>query len=181
MIYQNLDDIYAMIEQQHARFVAAINGLNDAQAQFRPAIDEWSIAEIAEHISIANHSFLRITYKLLKQAEAASAPPLAGLSLHHVLLNEEGQQKPERFPAPEIVKPQGGQNIADSLVKLEQNLADFQTARPRLAAADCSQAKFPHPAVGELNVYQWLIVLGEHLDRHRGQIERLKAAPGYPA
>lgn len=181
MAYQSLDDIYAMIEQQHARFVAAISGLNDAQAQFRPAEDEWNIAEIAEHISIAHHSFLRITYKLLKQAEAASAPPLAGLSLNHVLLNDAGQQKPEKFPAPEIVKPQGGESLANSLAKLVQNLADFQTVRPRLAAADCSQAKFPHPAVGELNAYQWLIVLGEHLDRHRGQIERLKAISGYPA
>jgi hypothetical protein len=181
VIYQKLDDIYAMIEQQHARFVAAICGLNDAQAQFRPAEDEWNIAEIAEHVSIANHSFLRITYKLLKQAEAASAPPLAGLSLNHVLLNDEGQQNPEKFPAPEIVKPQGGQSLTDSLAKLGQHLADFQTVRPRLVTADCSQARFPHPMVGEINAYQWLIVLGEHLDRHRGQIERLKATSGYPA
>ena len=85
MVYQKLDDIYAMIEQQHARFVAAVNGLNDAQAQFTPAENEWSIAEIVEHIGIANNSFLRVTYKLLKKAEAASAPPLAGLSLPHVL------------------------------------------------------------------------------------------------
>lgn len=181
MIYQKLDDIYAMIEQRHARFIAALSGLNDTQAQFRPAPDEWSIAEIAEHISIANHGFLRLAYKLLKQAEAAAAPPLTALSLGHVILDEEGRQSPLRFPAPESVKPQGEQALADSLAKLEQNLADFQIVRPRLAAADCSQAKFPHPLVGELNVYQWLIVLGEHLDRHRGQIERLKATPGYPA
>ena len=181
MIYQQLDDIYAMIEQEYARFVAAVSGLNEAQAQFRPMADAWNIAEIAEHISIANHGFLRITYKLLKQAEAASAPPLAGLSLNHVLLDEEGRQSPVRFPAPEVVKPQGGQARADSLTKLAQNLADFQTVRPRLAATDCSQTKFPHPIVGEINAYQWLIVLGEHLDRHRGQIERLKTAPDYPA
>ncbi len=181
MIYQKLDDIYAMIEQQHARFVAAVNGLNDAQAQFRPAENEWSIAEIVEHIGIANHSFLRVTYKLLKKAESATVPPLAGLSLQHVLLDEEGRQNPKRFTAPEIVRPQGGQALADSLAKIAQNLADFQAARARLEAADCSQAKFPHPAVGEINAYQWMIVMGEHFDRHRGQIEHIKAAPGYPA
>ena len=181
MLYQKLDDIYAMIEQQHTRFVAAISGLSDAQAQFRPAENEWSIAEIAEHIGSANNSFLRITYKLLKQAEAACAQPLAGLSLPHVLLDEQGRQNPQRFTAPEVVRPQGGQALAESLAKIAQNLADFQSARQRLEAVDCSQAKFPHPAVGELNAYQWMIVLGEHLDRHRGQIEHIKAAPGYPA
>lgn len=181
MIYQKLDDIYAMIERQHAGFVAALSGLNDAQTQFRPAQDDWSIAEIAEHIGITTDGFLRITYKLLKQAEAASAPPLAGLSLNHVLLDNAGRQNPLRFPAPERVRPQGGQAVAESLVKITRSLADFQVARPRLAATDCSQPKFPHPAVGELNAYQWMIVLGEHLDRHRGQIERRKAEPGYPA
>jgi hypothetical protein len=180
MVYQRLDDIYAMIERQHARFVAAASGLNDAQAQFRPAEDEWSIAEIAEHIGIANNSFLRVTHKLLKQAEAAGALPLAGLSLPHVLLDEEGRQNPQRFDAPGIVRPQGGQALTDSLAKIAQSIADFQAVRPRLEAVDCSQAKFPHPAVGELNAYQWMIVLGEHLDRHRGQIERIKTAPMFP-
>jgi hypothetical protein len=181
MVYQKLDDIYVMIEQQQVGFVAAVSGLNDAQVQFRLAEDEWTIAEIAEHIGIVNGGFLRITYKLLKQAESAGAPPLAGLSLSYVLLDAEGRQNPARFPAPEIVRPKGGQAVADSLAKITQNWADFQIVRPRLEAADCSQPKFPHPAVGEINAYQWLIVMGEHLDRHCGQIERLKAAPGYPA
>lgn len=181
MVYQKLDDIYAMIERQHAAFVTAVKRLNEAQTQFRPAEDEWTIAEIAEHVGIVNGGFLRLAYKLLKQAEAAGAPPLTRLNLPHVLLDSEGRQNPLRFPAPAMVKPQGGQAIADSLAKLAQNWADFQVVRPRLETADCSQPKFPHPAVGELNVYQWLIVLGEHLDRHRGQIERLKAAPTFPA
>ena len=180
MSYQSLDDIYAMLDREHAAFAAATNGLNEAQTQFRPAEDAWTIAEIAEHLGITNGGFVRIAYKLIKQSEAAGAAPLTGLALNHVLLTDDGQQNPRPFPAPDVVKPKGGQNLADSLAKIEQAHADIQTARPRLEGSDCSQATFPHPAVGPINPYQWMIVYGEHMDRHRGQIERIKAAPGFP-
>lgn len=181
MIYQSLDDIYAMLAREHAAFAITTAGLNDAQAQFRPAADAWTIAEIAEHLGITNGGFVRIAYKLIKQSEAAEASPLTGLALKHVLLTDDGQQNPQPFPAPDLVKPKGGQSLADSFAKIEQAHADIQTARPRLEASDCSPATFPHPAVGQLNPYQWLIVYGEHLDRHRQQIERIKAAPTFPA
>lgn len=180
MIYQSLDDIYAMLAREHVAFSAAVAGLTDFQAQFRPAEDAWTIAEIAEHLGITNGGFVRIAYKLIKQTEAAGAPPLAELELKHVLLTDDGQQNPRRFPAPDVVKPKGGQSLADSFAKIEQAHADIQGARPRLEASDCSQATFPHPAVGPINPYQWLIVFGEHMDRHRGQIERIKAEPGFP-
>lgn len=181
MIYQSLDDIYAMLAREHVAFAAAAAGLNDTQAQFRPAEDAWTIAEIAEHIAITNGGFVRIAYKLIKQSEAAATPPLAGLELKPVLLTDDGQQDPRRFPAPDVVKPKGGQSMTESFAKIEQAHADIQAARPRLEASDCSPATFPHPAVGQINPYQWLIVYGEHMDRHRGQIERIKAAPNFPA
>jgi uncharacterized protein YfkK (UPF0435 family) len=181
MIYQNLDDIYAMIAQEHRRFVAEVAQITETQAAFRPSADDWSIAEIAEHLAITNNGFLRIGFKLLKQAEAAGAPPLSALNLKHVLLTDEGQQNPIKFPAPDVVKPQGGQALAASLAKIEESRAGLEAALPRLKAADCSEYKFPHPAIGPISAYQWLIVWGEHMDRHRQQIQRLKATPGFPA
>ncbi len=180
MHYASLDDLYALLAREHVSFTAAAANLNEAQTQFRPAPDHWTIAEIVEHIAIVNSGFVRIGYKLIKQAEAAGAPPLAGLDLQSVLLTGDGRPLP-KFKAPDAVKPQGGQSLADSFAKIEQAHADIQGARARLAASDCSQCTFPHPAVGQLNPYQWLIVWGEHLARHRGQLEAVKAAPGYPA
>jgi uncharacterized damage-inducible protein DinB len=180
MHYNNLDDIYALIAREHTAFAAACANLGDAQTQFRPAENAWTIAEIVEHIAITNSGFVRIAYKLVKQAVAAGAPPLPGLNLKHVLLTDDGQPL-LRFSAPDAVKPQGGQSLPDSFARIEQAHADIQGARPRLEASDCSQQTFPHPAVGQLNPYQWMIVWGEHMARHRGQIERIKAAAGFPA
>jgi hypothetical protein len=175
MNYRTLDDIYALMESAQARFLAAVDGMTEAQINHRPAPDAWTIAEIAEHLSITNNGFLRITHKLLKQAEAAGVPALDELNLQSVLLLPDGSQPPP-FAAPERIRPQGGQALSDSLAKLAESLAGFHELRPRLIATNCSNEKFPHPAVGDLNAYQWMIVQGEHLDRHRGQVERIKVA-----
>ena len=118
---------------------------------------------------------------LLKQAEAAGAGPLNNFDVKAVLLMPDGSQIPTRFAAPDRVKPQGQQALADSLAKLAEALAGFHEVKPRLIATDCSAETFPHPAIGPLSPYQWMIVQAEHLDRHRGQVERIKQAVGYPA
>ncbi len=180
MIYHTIADIFAANERAQERFIAAISNLTEAQGNFRPAEDQWTIAEIVEHVSIVNDGFLRITHKLLKEAEAAPKPPKADLNLGHTSLNENGEQR-GRFQAPERVHPKGGVNIEESLAKLRATLAGFAEIQPRLEAVDLSEQMFPHPALGPFSAYQWMVLLGEHEDRHRGQIERLKADAEFPA
>lgn len=180
MIYHTIADILAANEQAQARFIVAVSNLTETQANFRPDENQWTIAEIVEHISIVNDGFLRLMYKLLKEAESAPKSPKADLSLGHTTLDENGQQPPP-FQAPDRVRPQGGVRIEDSLSKMRDSLAGFAEIRPRLEAVDLSEQMFPHPALGPLSAYQWMVLLGEHEDRHRGQIERLKASAGFPA
>lgn len=179
MIYHTVADILAANEQAQARFIAAVSNLTEAQANFRPDENQWTIAEIVEHISIANGGFLRITHKLLKEAESAPRPPRAVLNLGHTSLDENGQQPPP-VQAPDRVRPQGGSRIEDSLAKIRESLAGFAQVQPRLEAVDLSEQMFPHPTLGPINAYQWMALLGEHEDRHRDQIERLKASVGFP-
>jgi uncharacterized damage-inducible protein DinB len=179
MVYHTIADILAANEQAQSRFMAAVSNLTNEQADFRPDENQWTIAEIVEHISIVNDGFLRLTHKLLKQAESAPRPPMSDLNLGHTSLDENGQQ-PGPFQAPDRVRPQGGVSVEDSLAKMRASLAGFTEIQSRLEAVDLSEQMFPHPALGPINAYQWLVLLGEHEDRHRGQIERLKAAAGSP-
>ncbi|HEU0175639.1 MAG TPA: DinB family protein [Blastocatellia bacterium] len=180
MIYHTIADILAANERAQARFMAAVSDLTEAQANFRPDENQWTIAEIVEHISIVNDGFLRLTHKLLKEAESAPKPPEADLNLGHTSLDENGRQHPEPFQAPDRVRPQGGALIVDSLAKMRASLAGLAEIQSRLEAVDLSERVFSHPALGQINAYQWMVLLGEHEDRHRGQIERLKATAGFP-
>jgi hypothetical protein len=180
MIYRTLDEIYAAMESEQAKFVTEVSNLTEAQANYRPTAESWTTAEIAEHLAITNGGFLRIVHKLLKEAEASGAIASGEFEIKSVLLMPDGSQPPP-FQAPDRVKPQGSQSLPDSLAKLAESLAGFYETKPRLAAADCTAPTFPHPAVGPLNAYQWMVVQAEHLDRHRGQANRIKQTTGFPA
>jgi DinB superfamily len=181
MVYHNIADIFEMIEKADTRFAASIAGLTDIQQNFRPAPDRWTIAENAEHISIVNSGFLRLTHKLLKKAEADPKPAIADLELLSVTMTDEGELKPGKWSAPEMVLPQGSVCVADAMAKNQSVLNDLFNLRSRLELVDLSEQTWRHPMLGELNLYQWLLLLGEHEERHRLQIEVIKASTGFPA
>ena len=179
MIYHAIADIMAANERAQARFNAAVSTLSESQADFRPDENQWTIAEIVEHVSIVNDGFLRLTHKLLKEAESKPGPPKADLNLGHTSLDENGQQQGP-FQAPERVRPRGDARIEDSLAKMRASLDGLAEIRSRLEAVDLSEQMFPHPFLGPINAYQWMVLLGEHEDRHLSQIERVKATAGFP-
>jgi hypothetical protein len=181
MAYNSIAEIFAANEAAQAQFAAVMTGLTNEQANFRPADDRWTIAEIAEHVGIVNDGFLRITHKLLKQAEAAGKPPKNTLNAGYTSLNENGGQNSTKFSAPDRVKPQGDVTIETALARMRETLDGFNAIRSRIEATDLSEEKFPHPAFGEINAYQWMILLGEHQDRHLAQVEAVKRTAGFPA
>jgi hypothetical protein len=38
-----------------------------------------------------------------------------------------------------------------------------------------------HPAMKELDAYQWILFLAAHSERHLKQLQEVKESPGYPA
>ncbi|MFN0085334.1 MAG: DinB family protein [Blastocatellia bacterium] len=181
MTYHTLEDILAANEAAQGRFNAATAGLSAEQLQFRPVEDRWTIGEIAEHVAIVNDGFLRITHKLLKQAEAGGRPARTVLDLGPTSLTEAGEQNPARFPAPDRVHPSGTLSLSEAQAKMRETLDGFAAIKPRIDATDLMEEAFPHPAFGPIDAYHWMILLGEHQDRHRLQIEGIKAARGFPA
>jgi hypothetical protein len=174
MTYRNIADIFAMIERTQTRFAASVADLTEEQENYRPAPDRWTIAENAEHVCITNHGFLRLTFKLLKQAESAPKPAITDLQLPPLTMNNEGEPLPGRWKAPEMVRPQGGMRLGDAVAKNRQTISDLLALKSRLEAVDLSDQTWGHPFLGQLTLYQWLLLLGEHEERHRLQIEEIK-------
>ena len=75
-----------------------------------------------------------------------------------------------------MIRPEGSMKIAESLAGLQQSRAALHKLRPRLEAVDLSNAKFPHPAFGTMNLYYWLAFIGLHEARHLRQIAEILAA-----
>ena len=180
MTFGSVEEILDMAGRMRDRLHRHVVGLSEAQESYRAASGEWTIAEIVEHLANVQEGMGKVTSKLLNEAESAGAHASSDGKIGPVSALFVTERVDEKFQAPEHVRPHGGVKVTDSLARLNAHYERLMGMRPRIEAADIGAVTFPHPAFGTLTGYQWLALMGIHQGRHIAQIERIKAADGYP-
>ncbi len=179
MDFRSVPEIYEHIDRTRARLVAAVEGLSEGQQTFRPAPGRWSAAELVEHLSIVEGGVVRLLEKMLGKGEeesGAASSSSDGLFADPISIEEFVERsRGVKLEAPERIRPTG-LPLADSLARLRDSRAALHALRPRVESADGRSLRFPHPAWGPLDLYQWLLFVGAHEDRHLAQLEALKQA-----
>src|ERR1044071_228936 len=175
MDFRSVPEIYEHIDRTRARLFDTVEGLSEEQQTFRPAPDRWSAAELVEHLSIVEGNVVRLLEKLLGKADESGAEAVVPDLFNDPVSIEEFVERSRgvRLEAPERIRPTG-LPLADSLSSLKDSRAALHALRPRVERADGRALRFPHPAWGPLDLYQWLLFVGAHEDRHLAQIEALK-------
>lgn len=173
MVFENVEQIFSFIDKKRERLIEAVSELNDEQAsELKRAPDAWSIAEIMEHLSIGEYGIVGLINRLLEKTEAKGLvsenkivfnPPLS-------LAAEAERAKDAKFEAPEQLLPNKGIALSSSLERLKASRASLHELHSRIETVDASDAKFPHPAFGNLNLYQWVAFIGLHEAHHLRQI-----------
>lgn len=74
--------------------------------------------------------------------------------------------------APTPVHPRANIDINEALEGLETSREALRAAAIAADGLSLGEIKHTHPFLGELDLYQWLIFVGQHEGRHRKQIER---------
>jgi uncharacterized damage-inducible protein DinB len=183
MIYHSVAEIFDSIDETRERLKERVANLSAEQESFRPSSGGWSIAEIVEHLAILEGRLLGLLTVMVNKAEKAGLQRGPENSQFNPVSLEQIVERSlrEKYVAPETAQPQGGVSIQDSLERLRESRASLTALRPRIEATDLSSTRYPHPAFGPLDVYQWLVMIGVHEDRHLRQIEALMASPEYQA
>ena len=167
------------------RIVEATNGLSDAQAQFKPAADRWSIAEILEHMAGAHERVLARVQKDLPQAPAPEANRNARL-IDSVVV-EKIPDRTSRFKAPEFLAPTGKVSASDSIERIfrgYESLISFLESTPDLRGHVLESIPLRAVSNGTyttMDGYQWALATAAHDERHVRQILEVKANSNYPS
>ncbi|HZT60847.1 MAG TPA: DinB family protein [Pyrinomonadaceae bacterium] len=178
MNYNSVAEIYDDIDAKRASLLRAVEGLSDEQQSFRTSPDRWSAAEIVEHLSMVEASVARLLASLLGKAEAAGSAREGGAAFAPVSVAEFVERsRGQKYNAPERARPTGAP-LAESVARLRETRAAVHNLRPRFDGVDGTAVRFPHPAFGPLDLYQWLAFIGLHDARHLAQINALKEAMG---
>lgn len=179
MSYNSASEIFEEIDRTRSRLVRLVEGMTAEQHDFRPSPERWSVAQLCDHLSIVEGNVLGLLDKMLSKAEASGAAPPAGAPFAPVSVEEFAERtRNVKIDAPEALRPGDSRPVADSLGALRDSRAAVHALRPRLERLDAHALRFPHPAWGPLNLYQWLLFLGAHEARHLAQIEALSEEMG---
>lgn len=168
-----VQEIVTEIEAVRQSLYDAVAELNQAQMDFKPAPERWSISENLSHLNKVERGLPKLYLMLLQKLEEAGwKPETAGsmlCSLDSSILATE-----QKFQAPERVQPQSGLTKAELLAALQQSRQAILDAVAPAGDYDLSGVTWPHPALGDINFYQWILFIGKHEKRHLGQINAIQ-------
>jgi hypothetical protein len=162
-----------MLGAARARVLDRVAPFTQADLDRSPANGGWSAGEVLHHLQLIELSVTRVMGRLLEQAARSSTGPDRRTdSVLGTLDSFAVESSPQKVKSPSPFIPQKG-------LRKEILLDGLAVSRERLLAAvaqagafDLGQVSFPHPVLGRLDGYQWLLYLGQHELRHLHQVER---------
>src|SRR5262245_32537724 len=115
-----VDALWNELQSVRAQILDEVEGLSQAQIDWRPSERDWAIGEIIHHLTLAEVATGKLTSKLLKEAGESAAPFPADLRSFSPL----PPAPPGPAEAPPVVRPEAGGRV-------EELLAAFKAARER--------------------------------------------------
>jgi uncharacterized damage-inducible protein DinB len=169
---QRLAEIVNYLEDVRAVLLKTVGGLSSTEAEKSPGPGEWSVVEILHHLYLGEAGVSQLLEKQVERAgKKGIGPDLENESLLTSLDRFSLERVTTKINAPPQTVPQQGIEMSKMLELLKNGREKFLEIISRASAYNLSELSFPHPAMGKVNMYQWILFVGKHETRHIHQIE----------
>jgi hypothetical protein len=170
---RRLEEIFAYLDATRAALLETSTKVNRTFASIHPQQGAWSVADIVAHLALVEAGIATLVARSVDWArthgigaELSEESVMSSLDQFRVV---EPGAKRQASPA---ATPRDEKSVDESLTSLGASREQLKEALLAGADLDLSAVKRPHPALGEVNLYQWALFVGQHEERHRRQIER---------
>ncbi len=173
IMHPRLAEIVKYVDDRRADLESAASGLPYERWSDRPAPDSWSVAQVFDHLNLSESGIARLLAKRIARAkEAGLGPERSDASVMHDLDFFPVVEGPKR-QAPEIVVPRADPRAPEVHDALRRSRADLHAALREGDGLALGEVTATHPALGVINVYQWVLFIGQHEARHAGQVAEI--------
>jgi hypothetical protein len=165
------------LEKTRAGVLEATKGLSEAQWNFKPGPDRWSVAEVTEHIAAAEDFLMDNVRDKIMKAPPRSAPVDVKAIDEFVL--QAVPDRSRKAQAPEPLRPN------NRFGSPKDSLKHFKESRTKTIGfvketKDLRGHAVDSPLGKQLDAYEWVLFVAAHSERHTKQIEEVKADPSFP-
>ena len=163
---QLLDHLY----KTRQLLVETLRGLTSEQLNFKPAPDRWSILQCAEHLTLAEPFLMTRVEKGTPVEKGKPAVPT-----DDTILKDWGTAA-EKVKAPPVITPTGQwPDVGAALKEFDQ-----RRAKTIQYVAETNEDLRGKICCGGMEVFQQILGLSAHVERHVTQMRDVKADPKYP-
>ncbi|MCK0135210.1 DinB family protein [Arenibacter sp. S6351L] len=163
--------------KSHDHFLNTLEGLNEAQLNYKVTDDSWSIAECAEHIAISENMIFGML-----QGTLAKEPDPSKRS--EVKVSDEGliamiEDRSNRVKTSEAFEPSGKYG------SFEETVEEFKSKRKEhieyvKSTQDDLRNHYQQLPFGTVDAYQILLFMSGHTERHIKQMEEVMDDEDFP-
>ncbi|MGQ0765199.1 MAG: DinB family protein [Gemmatimonadota bacterium] len=169
-MHARLREIFDRSTSRRAEFERLIAGVPEDRWSKTLPSGGWSVGEVAGHVQIVDAGSLRAMFRALRDARAAGLrAETEASSVADSMDRYAIATSPEKRAAPSFTIPDPVPEKAAVLESLRKTTDGLQIWGGEADGCALGDVHFPHAAFGTINLYQWLIFLGEHSERHRRQ------------
>ena len=164
------------LELTKKNLLEATKGLSDAQWNFKPAPDRWSVAQVTEHIAAAEDFIRDITKEKVMTSPAGEAGRDFKKTDEAVLAMVPDRSHKAQAPEPLVPtnrfgSPDGSlKHFAESRATTEDFLKNTAGLRDHVMDSP----------LGKLDGYEFVLFIAAHSERHTKQINEVRADPNFP-
>jgi hypothetical protein len=173
-MHPRLAQLVDYVTLQRAALLGAVALVPEALRDERVPTGTWSIAEVLEHLHRVERGITRLLVRTIEGGREAGIPReretgslLNRLDAYDLLRRDRHMQ------APDQVAPRGEHTAAQALAALAVSREAFSAAIQSGDGLALGRLTFVHPLLGPLDLYQWILFVGQHEARHAEQIAEI--------
>jgi hypothetical protein len=170
------DKALQYLESTKKGVLEATKGLSEAQWNFKPARDRWSVAQVTEHIAAAE-DFIRGMLKEKVMMSPAGEPGRDVKKTDAAVLAMV-PDRTTKAQAPEPLVPTNRFGSPDGTLK--HFLESRATTEDFLKTTTDLRSHVMESPLGKLDGYEFVLFIAAHSERHTKQINEVKADPNFP-
>jgi hypothetical protein len=164
--------LLAHLEMTENWLAGEVQGLTPQQFRFQMTPDSWSILEVVEHLGIAEPQYWQRVQDSMKQPPAEKKPEATDAAILWY-----GIDRTNRAKTGEARVPIGKfKDVSEALAAVRALRATMR----EYAKATKEDLRSRRLLEGNMDVYQWFLMISAHSQRHILQIREIKAHANYP-
>ncbi len=176
-----LQQEFDKIEAQRVTVLNQTAQLSPAQQTFKPEPGAWCMLEVFLHLITAETNGLKYLKKKML-GDVQKMPTERFLTQVRSVLLKVFLALPVKFKAPAAAsfKPRDSYNYHEIKAEWDELRAQWALFLDGVDEKLVTKPLFKHPIAGRINLLQALRFMGQHLEHHKKQLERIQSNPNFP-